>query len=80
MDSKFNAVVGGIEFTFHSMNTRIVYLFQVYVTYQNRQVRFYMHLDDTNQFLFSMKDACPEPYQQFEKALSDAIKQHYVIL
>ena len=71
----FSIEEDGMSFKFLSMNRRRIQLFQVYVMHEGQQHRFHMQIDEeTGDFHFTNKSACPEKYHYAEQQFSHAIK------
>lgn len=62
-----------VTFDMHPVNTREKQLYQVYVPYNNAQVRFHMQATDGINFKITDRNICPPAYLQLEQQLSDAI-------
>jgi len=70
----FKAEAEGYEFEFHTMNVKKLQLFQVYVIYEGKKLRFHMQVDDKGNFHITDKDHCPAELHKAEPMLNDAIK------
>lgn len=73
MIGNFTTTLDGTEFQFHTMNVQRLQLFQVYVLYEGKKIRFHMQRKDGGHFYITDIDHCPEPYRPLEEQLGAAI-------
>ena len=77
MTTNFNITIEGTDFEFISMNRVNLQLFQVYVWFEQKKVRFHMQVDekDKERFYITDRASCPKVYLSLESTLSEAILQ-----
>lgn len=76
MIGNFEAELEGAKFAFHTMNAQRLQLFQVYVLYEGKKVRFHMQRKGEGDFYITDIDHCPEPYRNLESPLNAAILEY----
>jgi len=70
----FKVEAEGYEFEFYTMNVKRLQLFQVYVVYGGKKLRFHMQVNAENDFHITDKDKCPAEVIKAEAMLNNAIK------
>ena len=76
MIGNFNVSIGSAQFEFHTMNVQRLQLFQVYVLYEGKKVRFHMQRKGDGDFFITDIEHCPEPYRNLETDLNAAILEY----
>ncbi|SDP13353.1 hypothetical protein [Mucilaginibacter sp. OK268] len=77
MTTNFKITFEGTEFEFITMNRVRLQLFQVYVLFERKKVRFHMQVNDNDEQRFYITDrsSCPKIYLPLESQYSEAILQ-----
>lgn len=76
MPSVFKLSIADTDFEVHSINVKAPSLFQIYVVYQGKRMRYHLHLNTDGSFEFALRENVPPAILDFESRLSDGIKGH----
>jgi len=60
MIENFNIELDGANFEFNTMNRVRLLLYQVYVIYEGKRIRFHMEIEEDANFHIKDKAACPD--------------------
>jgi hypothetical protein len=71
--TNFSIELEGVLFEFRTMNVNKLQLFQVYIQFDGRKVRFHMQRKGDEGFYITDPDKVPEQYRHLEKELNAAI-------
>lgn len=69
----FQSAGGSVEVEFVNMNIARKYLYQVWVPFEGKKVRFHLQRNEKDEFKIAMMEACPEPFRSLEKEFAEAI-------
>jgi hypothetical protein len=76
MITNFKAELEGMLFEFKTIYVVKLQLFQVYVAYAGRKIRFHMQQNPSGTFYITDPNACPEVYRVLEPDLNQLILAH----
>ena len=73
MIGNFEVELQGAKFEFKTMNANRLQLFQVYVDFEGKKMRFHMQRKGEGDFCITDKDKVPAPYLPLEAQLNAAV-------
>jgi hypothetical protein len=76
MISNFKAELNDVLFEFKTLHIVKLQLFQVYVAYAGRKMRFHMQRNLSGAFYITDPNACPEIYRTLEPEFNQLILVH----